>query len=176
MQGPAATQAWRDELVALLPRLRRYALSLTGSMQDAEDLLHSTVEKALSKADQFAEGTDLDRWMFRICKNLWFDEWRQRKVRGPSVDPQEMKNEPWVDGEDHVQNRIRIQELNRALQALQEDHREILVLVVIEGYSYKEVSERLDVPIGTVMSRLARARAGLGSLLSASAIDRETKA
>lgn len=166
MRSPVATQAWRDELVTLLPRLRRYALSLTGSLPDAEDLLHSTVEKALSKADQFTEGTDLDRWMFRICKNLWFDEWRHRKVRGPAVDPQETKNEPWTDGEKHAQNRIRVEELNKALQALQEDHREILVLVVIEGYSYKEVSERLGVPIGTVMSRLARARAKLSGLLS----------
>ena len=173
MHNPTATQAWREELVSLLPRLRRYALSLTGSMHDAEDLLHSTVEKALSKTDQFTEGTDLDRWLFRICKNLWFDEWRHRKIRGPSVDPQEIKNEPWMDGESQAQNRIRMNELDEALQKLQENHRVILVLVVIEGYSYKEVSERLDMPIGTVMSRLARARAKLASLLPANKSDLE---
>lgn len=173
MHNPTATHAWREELVSLLPRLRRYALSLTGSMHDAEDLLHSTVEKALSKTDQFTEGTDLDRWLFRICKNLWFDEWRHRKIRGPSVDPQEMKNEPWMDGESHAQNRIRMNELDEALQKLQANHRVILVLVVIEGYSYKEVSERLDMPIGTVMSRLARARAKLASLFPANKSDLE---
>lgn len=152
-------------MVALLPRLRRFALSLTGSMPDAEDLLHSTVEKALLKADQFQEGTDLDRWMFRICKNLWLDEWRHRKVRGPSVDPTEAKHEPSMDGEDHAMNQVRIGELDKALGELHEEQRTVLVLVVIEGYSYREVSDRLDVPIGTVMSRLARARKKLIALL-----------
>lgn len=165
MHKASAPIAWRNELVALLPRLRRYALSLTGSLPDAEDLLHSTVEKALTKADQFAEGTDLDRWLFRICKNLWFDEWRQRKVRGPTVDPAEAANEPWMDGEASIQNRIQVQELEKALAEMQEDHREILVLVVIEGFSYREVAEMLEVPIGTVMSRLARARAQLAKRL-----------
>jgi len=165
MNNPSATQEWRDELVALLPRLRRYALSLTGSLPDAEDLLHSTVEKALSKADQFREGTDLDRWMFRICKNLWLDEWRHRKVIGPTVDASEAQHEPWVDGEDHALNQIRIRELTQALSELHEEQRTVLVLVVIEGYSYREASDRLDVPIGTVMSRLARARKKLARLL-----------
>jgi len=165
MNNPSATQEWRNEMVVLLPRLRRYALSLTGSLPDAEDLLHSTVEKALSKADQFREGTDLDRWMFRICKNLWLDEWRHRKVIGPTVDASEAQHEPWIDGEDHALNQIRIRELTQALNELHEEQRTILVLVVIEGYSYQEASDRLDVPIGTVMSRLARARKKLASLL-----------
>ena len=165
MNKPSASAAWKQELVDLLPRLRRYALSLTGSVTDAEDLLHSTIERVLAKADQFEAGTNLDRWVFRICKNLWFDEWRQRKVRGPTLDPSEAKHEPSSDGEAHAENIIQVQELSDALQQLQEEQREILVQVVIEGYSYKEVAEMLDVPIGTVMSRLARARAKLATIL-----------
>lgn len=165
MSKPSASAAWKQDLVDLLPRLRRYALSLTGSMTDAEDLLHSTVERVLAKADMFEDGTNLDRWVFRICKNLWFDEWRQRKVRGPTLDPAEAKHEPSTDGEGHAENRIQLQELSDALQHLQEEQRVILVQVVIEGYSYKEVAEMLDVPIGTVMSRLARARTKLATLL-----------
>lgn len=167
MHKPSASTAWKQNLVDLLPRLRRYALSLTGSLPDAEDLLHSTIERVLLKADKFEEGTDLDRWVFRVCKNLWFDEWRQRKVRGPTMDPAEAKHEPSMDGEAHAENKLRLKELSKALQQLQEDHREILVQVVIEGYSYKEVAERLDMPIGTVMSRLARARSKLAALIPA---------
>ena len=162
----------QGQLLALLPNLRRYALSLTGSVEDAEDLLHSTVEKALTKLDQFKQGTDLDRWLFRICKNTWVDEWRQRKVRGPSVDPSDLQYEPSIDGEATAVNNIELQELNRAMQALPEEQRTMLVLIVVEGYSYKEVSAQLDVPIGTVMSRLARARKKVADTLIAAAESR----
>jgi len=168
------TQEVRSEMLAILPQLRRFALSLTGSIEDAEDLLHSTVEKALSRLDQFKPGTDLDRWMFRICKNTWLDEWRQRKTRGPTVDPSDAKYEPSMDGEAHAVNTIELQELNEAMQALPEQQRMMLVLIVVEGYSYKEVSSMLDVPIGTVMSRLARARQKVADTLNAAAEDRLT--
>ena len=166
------TKEMHGELLAVLPNLRRFALSLTGSIEDAEDLLHSTIEKALTKLDQFEPGTDLDRWLFRICKNTWLDEWRQRKVRGPSVDPGDLPYEPSVDGEATAVNNIELQELNRAMQALPEEQRTMLVLIVVEGYSYKEVSSMLDVPIGTVMSRLARARKKVADTLTAAAESR----
>lgn len=166
------TAEMQSEMLALLPNLRRFALSLTGSIEDAEDLLHSTVEKALTKLDQFKQGTDLDRWLFRICKNTWVDEWRQRKVRGPSVDPSDLQYEPSIDGEATAVNNIELQELNRAMQALPEEQRTMLVLIVVEGYSYKEVSTRLDVPIGTVMSRLARARKKVADTINSAAENR----
>jgi len=160
------TELWRDQLVALLPRLKRYALSLTSNMADAEDLLHSTVERALDRADQFEQGTDLDRWMFRICKNLWLDEWRSRKVRDaePLTDNTE-HNEAVVDGERQATATIELRELGQVLARLKEEHREILLLIVVEGHSYKEVSQLLGIPIGTVMSRLARARTQLAAKL-----------
>ncbi len=164
-------EQWRDHIVALLPRLRRYCFSLTGSAPDADDLLQNTIEKALSKYDQFEQGTDLDRWMFRMCKNLWIDEWRSRRVRGDSVDPMDYKNEPWIDGEDILVNKLKMSEVRSAMNKLQDEQRVIIFLVAIEGYSYKEASIFLDIPLGTVMSRLARARKALEQLLTPPDLD-----
>jgi len=152
-------------MVNLLPRLQRFAFSLTSSSEDAEDLLHATVEKALLKYDQFEQGTHLDRWMFRICKNLWMDEWRSRQVRGIKVDYEDDKHEPWLDGERGTIDKIRLQEVKRAMDKLHDDQRIVLVLVAVEGHSYKEVAALLEIPIGTVMSRLARARKTLSEQL-----------
>lgn len=161
-QHPA--DVWRMELVALLPRLRRYAVSLTGTLHDGEDLLHSTIERALVKFDQFTQGTDLDRWLFRICKNLWLDEIRSRKVRNETTNPDSHENEPWFDGENQANAVVGLSELGSLLSQMQEDHREILLLIVVEGYSYKEAADQLALPVGTVMSRLARARSKLAEI------------
>jgi len=155
------SKQWREEIVALLPRLRRFAYSLTSSAVDADDLLQTTIEKALLKYDQFEQGTDLDKWMFRMCKNLWIDEWRSRRVRGPSVDPMDFKSELQIDGEELLHNRLTMSEVNVAMNALKDEQKMILALIIVEGYSYKEVSEMLEIPIGTVMSRQARARKAL---------------
>ncbi len=158
-------EQWRDDIVVLLPRLRRYCFTLTGSATDADDLLQNTIEKALSRYHQFEQGTDLDKWMFRMCKNLWIDEWRSRRVRGDTVDPMDYKNEPWIDGEDQLVNKLKMSEVGSAMNELQDEQRVIIYLIAIEGYSYKEASKFLNVPIGTVMSRLARARKALEILL-----------
>ncbi len=159
-------EQWRDDIIALLPRLRRFSFSLTGSAADADDLLQNTIEKALSRYDQFEQGTDLDKWMFRMCKNLWIDEWRSRKVRGHSVDPMDYQNEQWIDGEDIAINKLGMSEVKTAMNKLQDEQRVIIFLITVEGYSYKEASIFLDIPIGTVMSRLARARKALELVLS----------
>ncbi|HEC00513.1 MAG TPA: RNA polymerase sigma factor [Sphingomonadales bacterium] len=160
-------EQWRDDIVALLPRLRRYCYSLTGSAVDADDLLQNTVEKALSKYDQFQQGTDLDRWMFRMCKNLWIDEWRSRRVRGHTIDPMDSQNEPWIDGETVQENKLGLRDVQTAMDKLHEEQRIIVFLIIVEGYSYKEAATFLSLPIGTVMSRLARARKALEQLLRA---------
>ena len=165
MRKQVTTSIEHSQLVALLPRLKRYALSLAGSVSDGEDLLHSTIERALAKADQFSVGTNLDRWMFRICKNLWMDEWRTKKRRSEDQLSDAPHMEPSMDGERHATISIQLAELTQTLSRLQDDHREILMLVVVEGYSYKEVSSMLNIPIGTVMSRLARARQRLCELI-----------
>ncbi|TPD59919.1 sigma-70 family RNA polymerase sigma factor [Emcibacter nanhaiensis] len=158
-------EKWRDEIVALLPRLRRFSFALTSSAADADDLLQATIEKALSKYSQFQAGTDLDKWLFRMCKNTWIDEWRSRQVRGPSVDPMDFRSELLVDGEQELVDRLSLSELNTALNKLQEDQKVLIALVAIEGHTYKEASEILEIPVGTVMSRLARARNALQDLL-----------
>ncbi len=159
------SEQWRDDIIALLPRLRRFSFALTGSAFDADDLLQATIEKALLKYDQFEQGTDLDKWTFRMCKNLWIDEWRSRRVRGPSVDPMDYKSELGIDGENMIINKLSMSEVSKAMNELRDEQRMVLALVAIEGYSYKEVSKLLDIPIGTVMSRLARARKALMKLL-----------
>jgi len=158
-------EQWRDEIVSLLPRLRRFAFALAASTADADDLLQATIEKALSRYDRFKPGTDLDRWLFRICRNLWIDEWRSRRVRGPSVDLAEHESALQLDGERLLQDRAGLQEVRKAMNKLRDEQKMVLALVAIEGYSYREVSAMLDVPIGTVMSRLARARGALQDIL-----------
>ncbi|WP_321393588.1 RNA polymerase sigma factor [Emcibacter sp.] len=166
-------EQWRDGIVALLPRLRRFSFALTASAADADDLLQATVEKALSRYEQFEPGTDLDKWLFRMCKNLWIDEWRSRRVRGPSVDPMDFRSEIQVDGEKLLQDKVSMLEVREAMDKLRDDQKVVLALVAIEGYSYKEVSNFLDVPIGTVMSRLARARSALQDILSKPQVKKE---
>lgn len=156
-----STEQWRNEIINLLPRLRRFSFALTTSITDADDLLQATVEKALIKHSKFTPGTDLDKWLFRICKNTWIDEIRGRRVRGPIVDPTDYKSELHLDGEELIINKLRVIEVRNAMKSLQDEQRMILALIIIEGYSYKEVSKLLNIPIGTVMSRQSRARCAL---------------
>ncbi len=156
--------SWHNAILTLLPRLKRYAFSLTGSVADAEDLLQSTLEKALARSTQFQQGSELDRWMFRICRNLWLDSCRARKVRAEIGPLEESGQEPRIDGEEQTIASITLQETASFLAAMPAEQRELLLLAVVEGYSYKEVADQLEIPIGTVMSRLARARAKLAAL------------
>lgn len=152
-------------MLAALPRLRRFACSLTGNLPDADDLLQSTVERALTRNPPEGDAEALARWLFTVCRNLWVDEMRARKVRGlvdpapPDMDAQA------IDGEQELMGTLRLHELQRAMGLLSEDHRTVLVLVAVEGYSYLEAAELLDVPVGTIMSRLARARSQLADEL-----------
>jgi len=155
----AAQSAIRDEMVALLPRLRRYALSLTGKAADADDLVQDTIVRALRSIDQWQPGTQLDRWMFRITKNLWLDNMRAGQVRRRAAS-EAAPPEP-LDGERAMQSHIELDATRRALQELPEEQRIVVALVLIDGMSYREAADVLDVPIGTVTSRLARARVAL---------------
>lgn len=158
----------KSELTELIPKLRRFAYSLTGSMADADDLLQSTVERALSR--KVPEGVELTKWMFRVCRNLWIDEYRANKVRQEaSWDPQ-LRDRELVDGERAVTGEIELEQVNRAMDRLPDDQRLILSLVAIQGMSYKEAAATLEIPPGTVMSRLARARTALTESLKAPAM------
>ncbi|WP_421725002.1 RNA polymerase sigma factor [Bauldia sp.] len=150
------------ELIKLLPNLRRFALSLCGSADVADDLVQLTCQKALSNRGSFAAGTRMDAWLFRILRNAWIDIIRKRKTEGATdaVDTAELVG---TDGVAASESRLALGETMAAISRLPEDQREVLVLVCIEELSYKETAAVLDLPIGTVMSRLARARKKLAA-------------
>lgn len=148
-------------IIALLPRLRRFALTLTRHPDDGDDLVQLSVEPALSRLHRWNEGTRLDSWMFKIMQNLWIDELRSRRSRG-QVDPDfDLDALTGSDGREAMDQRLALQDTLTALMALPEEQRAVMLLVAVEGFSYRDASEVLEVPIGTVMSRISRARAAL---------------
>lgn len=153
--------AIRREMVALLPRLRRFACGLTGSLADADDLVQSACERALSRLEQWQPGTRLDSWMFRITQNLWIDRIRQSRGREIAVPAEALAERSVGDAVREQEARLTMAAVRREIAKLPEDQRAVLMLVTVEGISYKEASEILEIPIGTVMSRLARARLAL---------------
>lgn len=154
----------QQELKDLLPALRRFAYSLTGSMADADDLLQNTVERILTR--DMPSDVDLTKWAFRICRNVWIDECRARKVRRDATENPELSDGQVTDGEHQTTKEIEWSRVDAAMSRLPEDQRQIISLVAIQGMPYKMVAEILEVPKGTVMSRLARARAALSEALS----------
>ena len=149
-----------DQLIAVLPRLRRFARGLSGSVADADDLVQAACERALARQHQFQEGTRFDSWMFRFVQTIWIDQVRSRDVRKEDGDIAEDRlgsDEPAR----RVEARLALDEVRRALDRLPPDQRTALLLVTVEGLSYKEAAEVVQVPVGTIMSRLARARIAL---------------
>jgi RNA polymerase sigma-70 factor (ECF subfamily) len=146
-----------------LPRLRRFARSLTGNAADADDLMQATAEKVL--ANTVPDDADVLKWMFKVCKNLYIDQLRSRKVRQRAAERPELAEEPSISGEDVAIGELSLREVDRAMTKLNEHHRAVITLIAVEGLTYKDAAKVLDVPIGTVMSRLARARAVLASAL-----------
>ncbi len=148
----------RHRIVALLPRLRAFAYSLTRSRDEADDLVQATCERALKSIDSWTPGTRLDSWMFRIMRNHRIDDIR-RKRPDASLDDDEAGYEvAGEDGRHTTEQRLTLGSVEDAIRALPEEQRSVLVLVCVEELSYREAAEVLDIPIGTVMSRLARAR------------------
>ena len=152
----------KEQLKELLPSLRRFCCSLTDSVHDADDLLQATVERLLVKG--VPDDVVLAKWAFRVCRNIWIDEYRARRTRQEAVQNPELQ-EGSFDGEKRVHAGLALDEVNRALQQLPDDQRLVLSLVSIQGLSYREAADALDVPTGTVMSRLARARIRLLEIL-----------
>ncbi|HYC13360.1 MAG TPA: RNA polymerase sigma factor [Stellaceae bacterium] len=151
--------------MAVLPRLRRFARGLAGSAFEADDLVQAACERALTREHQFQEGTRFDSWMFRIVQTIWIDQIRARDVR---------KEEPEAEGERvgtnepmrRVEARLGLAEVSEALKQLPPEQRVALLLVTVDGLSYKEAAAVAEVPVGTIMSRLARARVALQARLA----------
>jgi RNA polymerase sigma-70 factor (ECF subfamily) len=160
--------SFNDQLIAVLPRLRRFARGLTGSAVEADDLVQAACERALSRAHQFQEGTRFDSWMFRIVQTIWIDQLRSRDTR-----KEEAEEEGVHVGTDEpgrrAEARLALQEVRNALKELPAEQRAALLLVTVDGLSYREAAEVAEVPVGTIMSRLARARIALQAKLDAGA-------
>jgi RNA polymerase sigma-70 factor (ECF subfamily) len=152
-----------NDIAALLPRLRRFARSITFHREDADDLVQIAVERALTRAAQWEPGTRLDSWMFRIVKNAWIDEVRSRTRRDQLFAPDAEGEQVGDDSALAHQQRMAIE---KAMSLLSEDHRMVIGLVLVDGLPYKEAAEVLEIPMGTLTSRLARAREALQELLS----------
>jgi RNA polymerase sigma-70 factor (ECF subfamily) len=158
--------AFAKDLVSLLPRLRRFALSLTGSAVDADDLVQAACERALRARVQWVPDTRLDSWVFRITQNLWIDAIRKRRTEGVAQVIDGTFDIRGEDGRLVAENALTLDEVRSALKRLPEEQRAVLLLVCADERSYQETAETLGVPIGTVMSRLARARRSLAVALN----------
>jgi len=150
-------------LSAQLSRLWRYGLVLSGNRSVAEDLVQATCVRALERADQFTPGTRLDRWLFTILHSIWLNEVRAARLRRGRglVDPE---SGLVFDGIKEIETNILAAQVLREVQSLPEAQRETVFLVYAEGLTYREAAKILAVPIGTIMSRLAGARAKLAAL------------
>ncbi|HKD56281.1 MAG TPA: RNA polymerase sigma factor [Hyphomicrobiaceae bacterium] len=159
------TDEIRSRMVELLPRLRRFAVALTGDLDQGDDLVQETCVRALSRVDQYQPGTRLDSWMYRIAQNLWLDRMRAKKVRGVQVDVEAAEALAGPNGCAVVESRLALDAVGAAMAYLPEEQRVLIGLVCIDGLSYKEAADITGTPIGTVMSRLARARRELHARL-----------
>jgi RNA polymerase sigma-70 factor (ECF subfamily) len=151
------------EIAALLPRLRRFARAIVWHREDADDLVQIAVERALVRSAQWEPGTRLDSWLFRIIKNAWIDEVRARIRRDHVFAPEEEGEHVGDDFAEAHQQRLAIQ---KAVSLLSDEHRMVIALVLVDGLPYKEAAEVLEIPLGTLTSRLVRARAALQEILS----------
>lgn len=161
--------AFRSDLVALLPRLRRFAWALAGNPAAADDLVQTACIRALSSSGQWQPGTRLDSWMFRILQNLWIDERRRRMDNVTDALGEEIDGLADEDDlESRMVSKLSLERVLAAMETLPEQARILIALVSIDGLSYKEAAEVLELPIGTVMSRLSRARLALRQVLEGS--------
>ena len=158
MEQPAS---FDDQLASLLPRLRRFAHSLARGSADADDLTQATIERALKSRDQWQPGTRLDSWAYRIMRNLWIDTARARSRKSAREAPEEEGLNIGDDPREAMDASLDLKRVMAAMARLPDEQREVVALILVEGFGYREVSEMLGLPIGTVSSRLVRGRTAL---------------
>ena len=153
------------ELAAVWPRLRRFAHALARDPADADDLAQMTAEKAFRSYNQFHPGTRFDSWIFRICRTVWIDALRSRGRRAAHEAPPEAAENIGQDPRPAVEAAIDLAKAKAAMQRLPDEQREVVALILVDGFGYREAAEILEQPIGTVSSRLARGRQALLAML-----------
>jgi len=149
-----------QSLIELIPRLRRYARALVGDRSTADDLVQDTLERAWSKLHLYRHGTDLRAWLFTVMHNVHVNRVRATRPTDPLEDDMPELAQRATQGD-----ALLVRDLDRAISALPVAQREVLLLVALEDLSYEETARVLGIPIGTVMSRLARAREKLRDLM-----------
>jgi RNA polymerase sigma-70 factor (ECF subfamily) len=162
MSTTETPQNIHEQIVTLLPRLRRFARNLTRNPHDADDVVQIAVERALSRLDQWRSDARLDSWMFKIVRNAWIDELRSRGRRDRIFLAEEAGDHVGVDS---TARETELLSVHTAMARLPEEQREAVSLVLVEGLPYKEAADVLDIPIGTLTSRLARGRRALQAML-----------
>src|SRR5579859_4155964 len=162
MSTAESTENIQARIIELLPRLRRFARNLTRDPHDADDVVQIALERALTRLDQWHRDARLDSWLFRIVRNAWIDEVRSRVRRDALFVPEEAGEAIGVAAMDREADRLSVE---AAMTRLPEEQRSAVSLVLVEGLPYKEAAVVLDVPIGTLTSRLARGREALQAML-----------
>jgi RNA polymerase sigma factor (sigma-70 family) len=157
----ASRQELEQQLRDHWPRLRRFAYALSRSGPDADDLVQEVAIRALSRCDQWQAGSRFDSWLFRITRNLWIDMVRARGRRDKRSAPAEEAERIGHDPTSGMEAAIDLQTAMKAMQRLPDEQREVVALILIDGLGYREASETLGLPVGTVSSRLARGRTAL---------------
>lgn len=158
----------KAEMIRLLPKLRSFALRLCRNPDQADDLVQMTCERAIRSLGQFDPATRLDSWMFRILQNLYFNTRRDTANRSRLFDMAMLDFDETFDGQKAAVSTLELKQVRSFIEQLDEDNRAVLLMIAVEGRSYKDVAKELQVPIGTVTSRLARARLKLRNWLDAS--------
>jgi len=143
-------------LVHEMENLRKFALRLTRNSADADDLLQTTILRALEKRHMFEPGSSLFKWMSKMMFNLFVSEYRKKTRYETQYDPEEYINLEYVEADQ--EDKAELRAVNDAMQTLSADHKEILIMVCVKGMQYEEVAGTLNIPVGTVRSRLSRAR------------------
>lgn len=156
-----------DGILALLPRLRRFAAGLSRDTGEADDLCQMTIERALRSRSKWQQGTRLDSWMYRMMRNIWIDEIRARTRRSETFVVEDAGLGVGASGGQEA--RVELADMDRALARLPDEQREAVLLVMVEGWSYKEAAEIVGCPVGTLNSRLVRGRDALMALLGEAA-------
>ncbi|MGL4404334.1 MAG: RNA polymerase sigma factor [Notoacmeibacter sp.] len=153
--------SFTEDLIALLPNLKRYALFLCRRADLADDLVQITAERAIGARDRFDPATKLEAWLFRILRNAWIDHTRRTTTQGITIDIADVPEASVVDGVQQMESLELMKRTQVAMADLPDDQREVIMLVCVDDLTYREAAEIIGVPIGTVMSRLARARLAL---------------
>lgn len=161
----------RSKIIALLPRLRRFACALSGDCDQGDDLVQEGCARALARLDQLRPDARLDSWMYKIIRNIWRDQARASRARGVVLGLDAAPEPVGCDGRDVIENRLTLSRVLEAMARLPEEQRAAIALVCLEGLSYREAAAILEIPVGTVTSRLVRGRRALFAM----AIEGETR-